>query len=216
MWVLYSLLGLLLLLIVALSVPVFGRITYDGELVVRIRVLGIPITLVPLPEQKEKKPSASGGKKAKKAKKEKEEQPSKFKELVSLMKQDDLAGTLHFLHEAARLAAKTVGRVLRSVTVKQMDLQLIVATDDPATTAQRYGQVCSILYPSLAGIEHVVRMQHRNLRVEPNFLMEKSAVRFDVRLRVSVWRLLGAGVALLWGFLLLKEQDNPQITKEVS
>jgi hypothetical protein len=32
-------------------------------------------------------------------------------------------------------------------------------------------------------------------------------VRFDIALRMSVWRLLGAGVALLWGFLLLKEQD---------
>ncbi len=213
MWVLYSLLGLLLLLIVALSVPVFGRITYDGELAVRIRVLGIPITLAPQPDKNKDKPSTAI---RKKTKKKKEEQPSKLKELVSLMKQDDLAGTLHFLHEVARLAAKTVGRVLRSVTVKRMDLQLIIATDDPATTAQRYGQVCSVLYPSLAGIEHVVRIRQRNLRVEPNFLMEKSAVRFDVRLRVSVWRLLGAGVALLWGFLLLKEQDNPQISKEVS
>jgi len=212
-WVLYSLLGLLLLLIVALSIPVFGRITYDGELAVRIRVLGIPVTLVPSAEPKAKKAVASTRKKSKKAQKE---QPSKFKEMLSLMKQDDLAGTLHFLHEAARLAMKTVGRVLRSVTVKQLDLQLIVATDDPATTAQRYGQVCSVLYPSLAGIEHVVRIYHRNLRVEPNFLMEKSAVRFDIRLKVSVWRLLGAGIALLWGFLILKEQDNPQITKEVS
>lgn len=215
MWVLYSLLGLLLLIIVALSVPVFGRITYDGELTARIRVLGIPITVLPQPE-KDDKSAASTPKKSQKGKKTKEEQPSKFKELVSLMKQDDLAGTLHFLHEAARLAVKTVGRVLRAVTVKQLDLQLIVATDDPATTAQRYGQVCSVLYPSLAGIEQVVRVHHRNLRVEPNFLMEKSAVRFDVRLRVSVWRLIGAGLALVWGFVVLKEQDNPQITKEVS
>ena len=123
------------------------------------------------------------------------------------MKQDDLAGTLHFLREVATLATKAVGRVLRSITVKRLDLQLLIATDDPATTARRYGQVCSVLYPALAGIESVVRIHRRNLRVEPNFLMEKSAVRFDVRLRMSVWRLLGAGIALLWGFLLLKEQD---------
>lgn len=213
MWVLYSLLGLLLLLIAMLSVPVFGRITYDGEMSVRIRVLGIPITLVPQAEKKQKKRTHAPQRKRQKPK---NEQPSKWQELVSLMKQDDLAGTLYFLHEAARLAVKTVGRVLRSVTVKQMDLQLIVATDDPAKTAQRYGQVCSVVYPALAGIEHVVRIRQRNLRVEPNFLLEKSAVRFDIRLRVSVWRLLGAGIALLWGFLMIKEQSDPQTTKEVS
>ena len=143
-----------------------------------------------------------------KTKAEPSPKPSKFKELVSLMKQDDLAGTLHFLHEVARLATKTVGRVLRAVTVNRLDLQLLIATDDPATTAQRYGQVCSVLYPALAGIENMVPMRHRNLRVEPNFLMEKSAVRFDVRLQVSLWRLLGAGIALLWGFLLIKEQSE--------
>lgn len=209
MWVWYSLLGFLALLIVALSVPIFGRIAYDGDLSVVIRVLGIPITLVPQPEDKSPRPT-------RKAKTEPSQKPSKFKELVSLMKQDDLAGTLHFLRAVASLAAKTVGRVLRSITVSRLDLQMVISTDDPATTAQRYGQVCGVLYPALAGIESVVRIRHRNLRVEPNFLMEKSAVRFDVCLRMSVWRLLGAGIALLWGFLLLKEQDQPQNLKEVS
>lgn len=203
MWILYGLLGLLLVLIVLLSIPVYGRIAYSGELSAQIRVLGIPITLLPKPE---KKPSRSA--KAASSTKKGEEKPSKFKELVSLMKQDDLAGTLHFLHEVARLATKTVGRVLRSVTVNRLDLQLLIATDDPATTAQRYGQVCSVLYPALAGIENVVPIRYRNVRVEPNFLMEKSAVRFDVRLRVSLWRLLGAGISLLWGFLLIKEQSE--------
>ena len=214
MWVLYSLLGLLLLLIVALSIPIYGHIAYDGEMLVKVRVLGIPVTLAPRPEKKVS--SRNQKRKTQKAPKKAEEKPSKFKELMSLMKQDDLAGTLHFLREVARLAAKTVGRALRAITVKRMDLQLLIATEDPAVTAQRYGQVCGVLYPALAGIEHVVKMHHRNLRVEPNFLMEKSVVRFDVRLKVSVWRLLGAGIALLWGFLMIKEQSDPQTTKEVS
>ena len=133
MWVLYSLLGVAALLIIVLSIPVFGRITYDGALSVVVRVLGIPITLVPQPEGKPKRRS-------RKTKAEPSQKPSKFKELVSLMKQDDLAGTLHFLHEVARLTTTTVGRVLRSITVRRLDLQLLVATDDPATTAQRYGR----------------------------------------------------------------------------
>lgn len=209
MWVLYILLGFLALLIAVLLVPVFGRITYDGELMVRIRVLGIPITLASRPQK-------TTTRRSRKAKTDPSPKSSKYRELVSLLKQDGLAGTLSFLREIAALAAKTVGRVLRSVTVSRLDLQLIVATDDPAVTAQRYGQVCGVLYPALAGIESVVSVRHRHLRVEPNFLMEKSAVRFDIRLRMSVWRLLGAGITLLWGFLMMKEQSNPQMKKEVS
>ena len=55
MWVWYSLLGVLVLLIVALSIPIYGYIAYDGELLIRIRVLGIPINLVPREERKKKK-----------------------------------------------------------------------------------------------------------------------------------------------------------------
>ena len=213
MWVLYSLLGLLSLLVILLSVPVYGRLTYDGTLSVRIRVLGIPIVLMPRPESESKTPSA---KSASTEEKEKEKKPSKLKEMAELLKQDDLGGTLHFIGEVAALAGKTVGRLLRSITVNRLDLQMRIATDDVATTAQRYGQVCSVLYPALALIERWVRIRRRHLRVEPNFLAEDSAARFDIRLQVSLWRLLGAALALLWGFLMIKEQSNPQITKEVS
>lgn len=208
MWVLFSLLGLLVLLIGALSVPVYGRITYDGALSVRMRVLGIPFTILPQEKTEKKKRPAK--------KTAKEKKPSAVQELAALLKQDDIGGTLHFLGGVAVLAGKTVGRLLRSITVSQLDLQMRIATDDAAVTAQRYGQVCSVLYPSLAIIERWVRMRRRNLRVEPNFLMETSAARFDIRLHVSLWRLIGAAVALLWGLILLKEESNPQITKEVS
>ena len=208
MWVLYSLLGLLVLLMVVLSVPVYGRVAYDGTFSVRIRVLGVPITLVPQPKTEKKT--------AKSSTKEKEQKPSKLKELSDLMKQDDVAGTLHFLGEVAALAGKTVGRLLRSITVNRLDLQMRIATDDPSVTAQRYGQICGVLYPALALIERWVRIRRRHMRVEPNFLLTDTAVRFDIRLQVSLWRLLGAAVALLWGFLMIKEQSNPQITKEVS
>lgn len=213
MWVLYSLLGFLSLLVILLSVPVYGRLTYDGTFSVRIRVLGIPIVLMPRPELESKVPAAGSASSKKKAK---EKKPSKLKELAELMKQDDLGGTLHFIGEVAALAGKTVGRLLRSITVNRLDLQMRIATDDVATTAQRYGQVCSVLYPALALIERWVHIRRRHLRVEPNFLVEDSAARFDIRLQVSLWRLLGAALALLWGFLMIKEQSNPQITKEVS
>lgn len=213
MWVLYGLLGLLSLLVILLSVPVYGRLTYDGSLSARLWVLGIPITLMPRPEPEPKAPAA---KSASTEEKTKEKKPSKLKELAELLKQDDLGGTLHFIGEIAALAGKTVGRLLRSITVNRLDLQMRIATDDVATTAQRYGQVCSVLYPALALIERWVRIRRRHLRVEPNFLVEDSAARFDIRLQVSLWRLLGAALALLWGFLMIKEQSNPQITKEVS
>ena len=216
MWVWYSLLGVLVLLIVVLSVPISAHIAYDGKLLIRIRFLGIPITLAPQKEKKSKKTSLSKKKKAKTSATKKKKSSSKLKELVELMKQDDLAGTLRFLRAVARLAAKTIGKLLRSITVKRFDLLVVVASNDAAVTAQRYGKVCGVLYPALASIESVMRIRERDIRMEPNFLMEKSVVRFDVRLRLSLWRLLGIGISLLLGILTMEEKSDPQISKEVS
>lgn len=216
MWVWYSLLGVLVLLIVVLSVPISAHIAYDGKLLIRIRFLGIPITLVPQEEKKSKKTSLSKKKKAKTSATKKKKSSSKLKELVELMKQDDLAGTLRFLRAVVRLAAKTIGKLLRSITVKRFDLLVVVASNDAAVTAQRYGKVCGVLYPALASIESVMRIRERDIRIEPNFLMEKSVVRFDVRLRLSLWRLLGIGISLLLGILTMEEKSDPQISKEVS
>lgn len=209
MWAVYILLALLALVLLVLLIPVTGRIAYDGTLCVRLRVLGVPITLLPRPEP----PSSEQPKKQRRVKKDK---PSPLEELKELLRHDDVAGTLHFICGVARLAARAVGRVLRSVTVTRLQLQLLIATGDPADTAQRYGQVCSVLYPALEQIGQRMCIRRRDLRVEPNFLLERGNARFDIRLRVSVWRLAGAGIALLWGFVLLRESDRPQNNKEVS
>lgn len=209
MWAVYILLALLALIAAVMLVPVTGRITYDGTLTARIRVWGVSVPLYPRPPKAE---TALAGKQ----RRAKADKPSKWEELKELLKQDDVEGTLHFLSGVVRLAGRTVGRLLRSITVTDLHLQMLIATGDPADTAQRYGQVCSVLYPSLELIGQTVRIRRRSLRVEPNFLLEQSCARFDIRVRISVWRLTLAAVALLWGFLLLREDNRPQINKEVS
>ena len=206
---LYILLGLLALLGLVLVVPVYGRITYDDDLRAKVWVLGIPITLLP----QEEKPADTSPKPAEKKadtkkKKEREEKPSKWQELTAMFREDGPAATLHYLCELAKLAGQAVGRLLRAVTVDRLSLELLIATGDPADTAVRYGQVCAALYPALAGIESRVRVRRRHLRVEPNFLLEKSDLALDVRLHVRVWQALWAALVLLIRFLLVKETDE--------
>lgn len=207
MWALYILLAILIIVAVVLLVPITGRVVYNGTLDAQIRVLGVRIPLYPRAVQEKSAHFLRTRRKPK---------SSKWQELKDLLKQDDIEGTLHFVSSVARLVGRAVGRLLRSITVTQLQLQMLIATDDPAYTAQRYGQVCSVLYPALELIGQTVRIRRRQLRVEPNFLLEQSRACFDIRFRVSVWRLTGAAVSLLWGFLLLREEDKPQMNKEVS
>ena len=61
-----------------------------------------------------------------------------------------------------------------------------------------------------------MRIRERDIRIEPNFLMEKSVVRFDIRLRLSLGRVLALIIGLMLGILTIEEKDDPQISKEVS
>lgn len=206
LYILLGLLGLLvLLLLLALFVPVYARVTYDDELRVRVRVLGVPITLLPSEDEPEEQEETTKKKTA-------SAKPSKTKELLGEIsrsfKEDGVAATLHYLGELARLAGQAVGRVLRGVTVDKLTLALIVADGDADTTAIRYGQVCSVLYPTFTAIAGAIKVRKRDLRVEPNFLLDKSTLRADVRLHIWVYRLVGAAIVLLVKFMLLKNTDT--------
>ena len=214
---LYILLGLLGLVVLVLAVPVYGHLRYDGDLTARVRVLGVPITLLPREEAPAAKPKKPAGKKAGAKKKTKpEEKPSKWQEMVAMFREDGPAATLHYLTELAKLAGQATGRLMKATTVDNLRLELLVATGDPADTAVRYGQVCSALYPALAGIENWVRIRRRHLRVEPNFLLEKSDLYLDLRLHVRVWQALWAALVLLVKFLLMKETNETVNYKEVT
>ena len=214
MLALYILLGLLglavLLVLLVLFVPTYARVSYDDELRVRVWVLGLPITLLPSedkPEEKDAQPAKAFG----------PAKPSKTKELLGEVsrsfKQDGVAATLDYLTQLAKLAGQAVGRVLRSITVDRLDFELIVADGDADTTAIRYGQVCGVLYPALTAIAGVITVRKRDVRVEPNFLMENSTVHADVRLHIWVYRLVGAAIVLLVKFLMLRgNYDTDLIT----
>ncbi len=208
MWAVWGLLlALAALILAALLVPVYARITYDGAWRVCLRVWGVPITLLPAPD---KPPKAGKPKK----KPRQADTPSKKEELLALFRQDGLEGTLRFLSEVAGLATKSTSRVLRAVTVDRLTLEMLIACGEAADTAVRYGQVCSVLYPALAAISGPVKVRRQHLRVEPNFLMDASDVRLDIRLHMAVYRLAGTGLWLLWRLLLLKNSDDTDNMKE--
>ncbi len=202
---LYILLGLaallVLLLLAVLFLPLYARIGYNGELTVKLWVLGIPIPLLPDTFAEEKKPKKQAKPPARK--------PSKAQqlkqELSSSFSRDGVQATLDYLGKLAAIVGKAVGRLLRAVTVDKLQLEICVATGEPADTAVRYGQVCFALYPALTAISGAVRIHHRQLRVEPNFLLENGGVYADIRLHVWMFRVAGAAITLLWRYMMLND-----------
>lgn len=203
MWAVYILLALLTLIIIVLLIPIYGRMTYDGKLVIKIWFLGIEDTV--WPEAVTVQPD---GTTVPKKRRRLVYKLSRIEELAELVKQEDLMTTLYFLKEAIKLEGKALWRFLDAVTVDRFDLQMLLATGDPAETAQFYGEVCSFLYPILEWVSRKVRFRKKNVRVEPNFLLEQSDVRMDVRFRMSLPKLIGIVLKLAVGLALMQEEDD--------
>ncbi len=203
MWAVYILLALLALIVIVLLIPIYGRMTYDGKLVIKIWFLGIEDTVWPEPVI-----TKPDGTTAPKPRRRLVYKLSRIEELAELVKQEDLMTTLYFLKEAVKLEGKALWRFLDAVTVDRMDLQMLLATGDPAETAQFYGEVCSFLYPILEWFARKIRFRKRNIRVEPNFLLEQSDVRLDVRFRMSLPKLIGIVLKLAIGLALMQEEDE--------
>lgn len=203
MWAVYILLAILALIGIVLCIPIFGRLTYDGELKLSVWFLGIEDKIYPepIPEatdaaDKKKRPGLV-------------RRASRIDELAELIQQeDDMVSTLYFIKEAIRLEAKALWKFLGAVTVDRMDLQILLATGDPADTAQLYGQVCGLLYPILEWLAQRVRFRKRHVRVEPNFLLEESNAYVDIRFRLSLPKIIGVVLSLAVGLALMQDQDE--------
>lgn len=206
----YILLALLLVVLLLWHIPITGRVTYDGELRAQVNILGVPYYTFP-----EKKQSAFAEKRATKnrpqSKKEKtlRKARAQWREVVALFREDGLEATLHYLLETVKLLGQTLGKLLRVVTIKELKLELVIATEDPADTAVRYGQVCSVVYPALAALQKGMRVRRQQVRIEPNFLLEKSDAFVDLRVGTYLGPLLGAILAALVHFMMINDEGQP-------
>ena len=218
MWAVYILLTLLVLLLVLLLIPITLWVIYDGKLQVRLRYI-VPIRLDAsfeeetkitvhvlkhcvwaYPSEEEDKPE-----KEKAEKDSKKQAKSKVKELMTELKSGDVLSTVGFLWEFLQLLHTESGKLLSRITVTRFRLQVRISTDEAAETAQLYGKVCAVLFPLLARLEQTMRVRHREVRVEPDFLSEKCDARLDMRLRLTLPRLIATVVAVVKGINQLSE-----------
>ena len=190
--ILSVILFIVLVVAVLLLVPVYVHIRYDDTLRLRVRLWGIPITVLPDEEADEEILDLLLGSKKKKSR------ITRLREEVDRSYHEDgLEATVSYLGEVFKLVFGMLGRLVRAITVDHLRLEMTVSGADAADTAVQYGQMCATLYPILAFVEQAVTIRRREVRVEPNFLNESSAFFADVRLHVAA----GVAIVLQWKYL---------------
>lgn len=150
----WILLGLLALVAVLLLVPLAAELTYDaGGFRARVRILGIPVRVYPLPafvqrllDRKKRKPAPEA---------EKPPQPAKPKKKL----------TLSDLVELVSTAGGAMRLVLRGLWVYGIRAVVYVHKDDAAATAIACGQTQAGIHSGIAVLRNFLHLHFRQLQV---------------------------------------------------
>ena len=209
-----SVLGLVLLIALA---PITLRAAFDGELLVRLRIYGIPYTIAPRKKrQRAKAAGRKAGKISKKAiKADKKRRKNDPLSISQMLKEDGVGAVLAYLKGMVSLMNTLVRRILNAITVDRFHLSLTVAGGDAAETALLHAAACSIVFPALSSMQYVLKIRRREVRIQPDFVNGENQASFDIRLRSCPARILWAGLRFLVAYIgnTIREREQEAQTE---
>ncbi|MBQ7653941.1 MAG: DUF2953 domain-containing protein [Clostridia bacterium] len=102
---------------------------------------------------------------------------------------------MKLIKDIADIVKKYLGSLfIKHLVVSELFLEMIVAGDDSADTGEKFGKISAAVYPSLAFLFSKLKIRKRNIVLRPDFLAEKSAAKFRVKIRFKPFWLLNSTI----------------------
>lgn len=193
---------ILLLIFLLLLVPVRLYVNSEPELTVIVKYFWFKRGILPKGEKREKKEQPTGEKPKKKKAREKRALSYTLQELLEL------------LRLLLRRTSPAVRRLLRRTSLAKFRMRMIVAGQDAAETAIKFGKVNAQVFTIVALVEEIIRLKADQIEILPGFGVAKSETSYSGEMRLSPLALLAAGAQVaFWGLvsalpLFLKSREN--------
>ncbi len=238
-WIILGVLGFIVLLFVLLfSVHAYITIDLKDEFALTVKVLGIPLRILPKKPKKYKikkytlkkirkrdiKAAKAQAKKAEAAKKKAEEKAKKKAELAAMSKAERKAlkkakkakrpKMTEFIPLVARVAKLFFSRFFGKLHIKVARLNIRVGGGDAMAVAMTYGMVnqsVGYLFKILEKICHVDGLKKAEITVVPDYTLKGMAFDCNLTFRVSLGNVVGAALKAGFAFLAgyLKIKPDP-------
>lgn len=201
MTALLIILGIILFFVLVLAIPVNIYSEYNEEFILYVRYLFIKYYIYPPQEKKKKKKKEKKPKEDKKdeGKEDKKEEKPKEKSdnfIKTFYNNRGVSGIIELISNVASKLKKGMGKIGRSFYIRKLWLRINVAGGDAANTAQKYGKVCAAVYPPLGYILSTVHSKNCSVKINPDFLGNKSQGAFKLSVDLIPLKLIGAGISL--------------------
>lgn len=198
-------LGIILFFIAILTVPFNVYAEYIDSFSLYVRWAFIKIYIFP-PADKKKKKKKEKKKKDKDKDKDKDEEKDEDKEEEPKEKGDNfikvfydnqgVSGMLNLISSIVSKLKKGLHKMGKSFYIRKLWLRINVAEGDSAATAVKYGKICAGVYPSMGYILDCVNSKNCSVKVQPDFLGNKTVGAFDLHLFVIPSKLIGSAIKM--------------------
>ena len=219
---LYIIGGILLFFAFIASLRAEVLIAYSDDLALTVRVLGIPIRILPKKKKKVKisayskknraKYEAAEKEKALKKAKKKKEKKKKKDEAKAKEKADKAAGKVKpkkpigdIIDMIKDLVAVAVGRFAKHLRIRVARLHIGVATGDAASTAILYGAIAPAVACIAALLDSTSTLRHparSDVDIHADYLSEKMQIDIEIGFSICVWQVFD--ILFRTGFRLVK------------
>lgn len=177
---------------------------YDsGGTLVRLILGPVKLILYPRPHSPPKKEKKPKEKKQEEKTSEKKTQEASAPDKKKEASGDPQGGDWKDFLPLFRVAMDFLGNFRRKLRVRDLEMKLILAGDDPCDLAVNYGRAWAALGNLMPKLERFLVIRKRNLEVECDFTSEKTLVFVRLELTITLGRLLG--LAVVYGIRGLRE-----------
>ena len=177
---------------------------YDsGGALVRLILGPVKLILYPRPHSPPKKEKKPKEKKQEEKTSEKKTQEASAPDKKKEASGDPQGGDWKDFLPLFRVAMEFLGNFRRKLRVRDLEMKLILAGDDPCDLAVNYGRAWAALGNLMPKLERFLVIRKRNLEVECDFTSEKTLVFVRLELTITLGRLLG--LAVVYGIRGLRE-----------
>lgn len=194
---LYIILGIVIFFLVVLSIPFHIMIGYDDKIRVSIRYLFIKLDLLPLKTKPKKEKPPKEPKPEKEPEKPKQPKEKKPNPLVEMVKANGYEGMMTVLSNLVNILKIYGGKLFKSAVFDEINLFILVATGDAASTAIKYGQTCQKVYPLIGYICSNNIVKKYDIDVDTDFLDNKTRTELFLDMHICIRKIINASIAMV-------------------
>lgn len=163
----YTVLIILLILII-LFLPLNVIITYDEELHIKLKFLGLNINIFSKNVSYQNKQDESSDNK------------NDNISVSNLIKKDGIIDTIRYICDVLKLLSSMTRKILKRTTIKDLTLNYSVAGQDSFETSIKYGKVCTLIYTTLGIIDSINSPKSLDVNIYPNYNSNQSKFKFNL------------------------------------